>query len=1225
MPNKITAIKLQAMKKIALFSGLALVLGLVSCKHKSDEIPIPPAFGSGNTFNAEYTDLINATSGTLPGDLPTNWSQGDAAYLYVDPSSAGNGSNLTSIQNEISICLATVSEDKGTQTAFRAMTGFWINPAVNTARTFYAAYPVKSGDTGASSTSFANNDGTCSFDLAREQTQSNRNDVGGLSKYTLMWGDPIPDGQGVADNLSFTFHHLCAVLGFSVANLPSSVKVKSIEIREVDPATNQPLTATGNALCFMTKMALNRQTTGEDYRFGTVTAGYVNSMKVTLDTEATGDFTARLAVIPHDFMTSDGTTAVNGAKGPDATRNFAVVVFVTRNGEDDTYTFDYHGINTCWKPGYYYAMPLNFRDKWSESEIIAGPPVSPQLQVNYPAWSNPAGLTPTAWSAGDALYFYVDPNSTTGNGTNIATTQTQNFALYTLASGATFSNTAFTVGSNAKDTRTFYAASPAKGSGITTGVDNASFANSNGTCTFNLDQVQTQNGASDPAGLKKYLLLWGDPKPDGDGVLPNMNYTLRHLCAVLGFNIQNLPANVSVTGVEVREVNPISNKPLTVTGNALCFMTKMELSRKSTGGNWQFGNVTTGYVNSVSVNMASALSTNFTARLAVIPHDFMTDGTSAVNAAKGSGATRNLAVLAHVIKDGKVDSYTFAMPDASSYWEPGKYYESNLDFENGAKLPDSELAPPVDVDDVNHIMDVSDMVGLKWIATETNKGSNSQYDGFTGWTVRLTADIDLGGAPWTPIGDSTVMATPFTGIFDGDNHTISNLVLIKDKTGQGLFGYAGRVDRPQTIIKNVKIMATATILESGPNTSGSGAYGALLGCGYNVKISGCSLTGAGKDAATIMYHNVAHTGSLVGELNNSTIEDCKVINVRDNNGAAFPNQQSLLLGGATTANNNSGGGGSPGRVYVTNCSVESSSFTSTGSNNGTGGIVGRVDGVPVTISGCKLINTAIATTSNNNGGNGNGGLVGAITANNTAGSLITGCIVDSYCTIQTGVGESGGICGSFMSASAIINCSNGAPIKQVNNGTASSAGGICGMNSNASGLIMGCVNTASIEAGPNPTTNNGGVAGGICGTNNGMVVACKQAAGTLTVYANNAGSREVGGICARNTATGTVVACCVTDVTFTFMGSSASYIRNIIAPGTVDASCYYSSTALGAAKPNGTAFDAGWPDATMPGWGAAPTNWANYAPADSAWATWVSPWSSLGASPAPYPKLSIEP
>ena len=52
----------------------------------------------------------------------------------------------------------------------------------------------------------------------------------------------------------------------------------------------------------------------------------------------------------------------------------------------------------------------------------------------------------------------------------------------------------------------------------------------------------------------------------------------------------------------------------------------------------------------------------------------------------------------------------------------------------------------------------------------------------------LGADIDLGGADWTPIGNNSA---PFTGSLHGNGHAIRNLVCTNSLSGsdyRGLFG-----------------------------------------------------------------------------------------------------------------------------------------------------------------------------------------------------------------------------------------------------------------------------------------------------------------------------------------------------------------------------------------------------------------------------------------------------
>ena len=48
--------------------------------------------------------------------------------------------------------------------------------------------------------------------------------------------------------------------------------------------------------------------------------------------------------------------------------------------------------------------------------------------------------------------------------------------------------------------------------------------------------------------------------------------------------------------------------------------------------------------------------------------------------------------------------------------------------------------------------------------------------------IILTADIDLGGQEWIPIGSA---GTPFTGTFDGDGYAINNITISGNNQYQG--------------------------------------------------------------------------------------------------------------------------------------------------------------------------------------------------------------------------------------------------------------------------------------------------------------------------------------------------------------------------------------------------------------------------------------------------------
>lgn len=79
---------------------------------------------------------------------------------------------------------------------------------------------------------------------------------------------------------------------------------------------------------------------------------------------------------------------------------------------------------------------------------------------------------------------------------------------------------------------------------------------------------------------------------------------------------------------------------------------------------------------------------------------------------------------------------------------------------------------------------------LAYLAATVNDGSKS---GYMGAYFVLTADLDMTGVDWTPIGNMNDMenrTTLFLGSFDGQGHTVSNLTYKNDQfiVGAGLFG-----------------------------------------------------------------------------------------------------------------------------------------------------------------------------------------------------------------------------------------------------------------------------------------------------------------------------------------------------------------------------------------------------------------------------------------------------
>ncbi|MCQ2375153.1 MAG: hypothetical protein MJ069_04545 [Salinivirgaceae bacterium] len=75
--------------------------------------------------------------------------------------------------------------------------------------------------------------------------------------------------------------------------------------------------------------------------------------------------------------------------------------------------------------------------------------------------------------------------------------------------------------------------------------------------------------------------------------------------------------------------------------------------------------------------------------------------------------------------------------------------------------------------------------------------------GFDTLHYKLIADIDLNNQPWFSIGEAR---NPFKGVFDGNNHTISNMN-VADSSAEtrsiGLFGYSSGATIKNITVKGI--------------------------------------------------------------------------------------------------------------------------------------------------------------------------------------------------------------------------------------------------------------------------------------------------------------------------------------------------------------------------------------------------------------------------------------
>lgn len=122
---------------------------------------------------------------------------------------------------------------------------------------------------------------------------------------------------------------------------------------------------------------------------------------------------------------------------------------------------------------------------------------------------------------------------------------------------------------------------------------------------------------------------------------------------------------------------------------------------------------------------------------------------------------------------------------------------------------------------------INDIDDLELFRDSVNEGNN-----YARKYVKLNADIDLANEEWTPIGTSNA---PFNGIFDGGDHTISNLsVNTKEKAaGKNDVGFFGRTNNGE--VKNLTI--------HNAKVSGRLNVGVVAGTPYTTKYSNIKVTG----------------------------------------------------------------------------------------------------------------------------------------------------------------------------------------------------------------------------------------------------------------------------------------------------------------------------------------------------------------------------------------------
>ena len=338
---------------------------------------------------------------------------------------------------------------------------------------------------------------------------------------------------------------------------------------------------------------------------------------------------------------------------------------------------------------------------------------------------------------------------------------------------------------------------------------------------------------------------------------------------------------------------------------------------------------------------------------------------------------------------------------------------------------------------VVHISTADELI--KWAVSDDNLTTD----------VVLDAEIDMTGKKWTPVGSSMNTGEGYSGNFDGNGYTITNLTV----SGTGNVGFFGGL-AVGAKIQDVKF-SNATI------TGDESSYaGVVAGASFGI-IDSCNVIGS------------KVTGNYVGAItgNNSVqVNNCNV--------------QDVIING-----NYAGGisGVSHGKIEY--CTVSGkdthTQITATGSNNRAGGIVGFTSEEGNVPTSGRVLKCAVYRTDIS--GNRSGGIAGENGFGTVAQCVVNNCNITHNSTGNSA--DLGGVVGYNARGEVVASyCANSTV--GADGLTSEAIGGIVGYNMNLPSspvYVYGCYSTHVSLLGNVSNNNNKGA---IAGYNNGHVTSC---------------------------------------------------------------------------------------------------------------------------------------
>ena len=272
--------------------------------------------------------------------------------------------------------------------------------------------------------------------------------------------------------------------------------------------------------------------------------------------------------------------------------------------------------------------------------------------------------------------------------------------------------------------------------------------------------------------------------------------------------------------------------------------------------------VLTDYTEGLASVQLTGLSTEGDNPDIIVPYDKGSNTYTAIVAPQNVAA--GTAFIACTFTNGK--TFVYKMKNATD-WQAGGEYTYTVSLAAAKDLGYTiESDGSYTVTSADGLMNVAELVN----------------GGKTDINITLTADIDLTGKDWAPIGTS--FSNKYTGTFDGGGHTIKGLTVTTNDQFVGLFGsigYAGTVknvmmedvqitsNRSSGFAGGVAGYSDGTIENCSVSGSVSGTVyvGGVVGVQIGGSITGCS------SSATVK--GTVYVGGVTGQTNDgATMTAC---------------------------------------------------------------------------------------------------------------------------------------------------------------------------------------------------------------------------------------------------------------------------------------------------------------------------------------------------------------